>query len=27
VRVYASEGEIVSTLQGVYGRYRETSVF
>ena len=27
VRVYASEGEIVSALQGVYGRYRETSVF
>jgi methylmalonyl-CoA mutase N-terminal domain/subunit len=27
VRAYATEGEIVQTLQRVYGRYRETSVF
>lgn len=27
VRTYATEGEMVTTLQKVYGRYRETSVF
>ena len=27
VRVYATEGEMVASLQKVYGRYRETSVF